>query len=189
MKRICDYFQIEAAVEIIRRGGVIAYPTEAVYGLGCDPLSKNAVKKILELKGRDTHKRFILISHSFEILRSWIQPLSRSRMDVIISTWPGPITWVFPVADWVPAWVHGGRGSIALRVSAHPVVIQLCELYQHALISTSANPQDKPPAKTVEEVKHYFNQSIDYLIEGPLGDLSNPTEIRDAVSNVLIRKS
>lgn len=184
-----EHFQIESALEVLRRGGVIAYPTEAVFGLGCDPLFEDAVQKILQLKNRDVSKGLILVADSFETLRKWVEPISAKRMDTVMATWPGPVTWLFPVASWVPKWVCGKHDTVAIRVSDHPLVKDLCELYQKPLISTSANPEGLAPAITADEVKNYFNETLDYIVQGKTGGLVKPTEIRNALTGEIVRQA
>ncbi len=179
--------QIESAVETLKRRGIIAYPTEAVYGLGCDPLFEEAVQKILSLKNRKQEKGFILVAHDFNLLRQWVGVLPDEKMKAVFATWPGPVTWLFPAAPWVPAWVRGKHDTLAIRVSDHPVVVQLTCAYGQPLISTSANPEGLPPAVNAAEVKHYFDEQVDYIVQGKTGGLAKPTTICDALTGDVLR--
>lgn len=178
---------IEQAVTILRQGGVIAYPTEAVYGLGCDPQQPGAVKRILELKQRPADKGLILVAADFTQLEPWLLPLSAEVRQRVLGSWPGPLTWLCPVQEHVSSLLRGQHASLAVRVSDHPVIKELCTVFGGAIISTSANRRDAPPARTAQEVREIFSDSIDMVVEGALGDIDRPTEIRDALTNAIIR--
>ena len=119
---------ISQAVAALRQQQVIAYPTEAVFGLGCDPLAEAAVMKLLAIKQRPVEKGLILVAANFEQLKDYIDldKLSAERLSEIEATWPGPYTWVMPSKPTVPKWLTGQFDSIAVRVSAHPSVQALC---------------------------------------------------------------
>jgi len=180
-----------SAIHLLHQGNIIAYPTEAVYGLGCDPLNEVAVLRLLELKKRAMRKGLILIAAQVEQLESYIDTtqIVPEHMRQILTNWPGPFTWVFPATPKVPPWVRGEHTTVAVRVTAHPLAHALCAQFGRPLISTSANLADQAPAKTKEEVETLFPQGISLIMEGSLGGLANPTEIRDARSGELIRRS
>lgn len=178
---------ITKALTIIKNGGIIAYPTEAVYGLGCDPFNEQAVKRLLAIKQRPIDKGLILIASSWEQLKDLVQPLSPEILQKVFTTWPGPVTWVFPASSKVPKWISGDHASVALRVTAHPLAKQICEKWGNALVSTSANIAGQPPAYNAQTVKQYFASQIDYILEGELGGLNKPTEIRDVLSGKFLR--
>ncbi len=166
---------------------MIAYPTEAVFGLGCDPLEYQAVQRILDLKRRDAAKGLILIASRFEQLLPFIAPLDSAQRLSLDASWPGPVTWVVPAAPHTPFWLTGGRKTIAVRVSAHPRVRELCELCGMALVSTSANKSGAPPARSALQVRNSLGSDVDYIVPGPVGGLTRPTEIRDLVSGKILR--
>ena len=179
--------QITEAVTALKAGGVIAYPTEAVYGLGCDPHDENALQGILDIKQREAEKGLILIAASFEQLLPYIQPLEKQIEQTLKASWPGPVTWIVDVKDEVSTNLRGKHNSLAVRVSDHPVVIELCNAFGGAIVSTSANPAGEAPAKTAQQVKEYFNDTLDYIVDAPTGGRDKPSEIRDARSNEIIR--
>lgn len=180
---------IQTAVSKLKAGGIIAYPTEAVYGLGCDPNNEKAVMHLLALKNRNIEKGLILIAASIKQLQPFIKDLDPHTCQRIAPTWPGPITWLLPAKDNAPVFLRGRHKKIAVRVTDHPLVIELCKKWDGALVSTSANPGDQPPARSVEQVKNYFGDKVDYILTGDLGNLSNPTEIRDAETGETIRSA
>jgi len=182
-----DNDSLAEAVQALQQGGVIAYPTESVFGLGCDPDNAQAVQRILDLKHREADKGLILIAAEFSQLEKYLQPIAEDKRQPVLASWPGPYTWLWPVKDEVSALVRGQHPTLAVRVSAHPVVQQLCRSFGKAIVSTSANPAGASPARTADEVRKYFNDQIDYIIDAELGASAQPTEIRDVMSNKVIR--
>ncbi|MGE3919892.1 MAG: L-threonylcarbamoyladenylate synthase [Gammaproteobacteria bacterium] len=178
---------LEEAIKQLKAGGVIAYPTEAVYGLGSDPRNEEALKKILMLKKRSYEKGLIIIASSWPQLQDYVEPIPKDRLDLILKSWPGPYTWLFPVKSTVSPYLHGENTTIAVRVTAHPIARALCEAFQSPIVSTSANFEGQPPARNAEEVFKIFGQSIDYIVSGALGVLDKPTTICDALSGDIIR--
>jgi len=178
---------LRRAVETVRSGGVIAYPTEAVYGLGCDPLEDSAVERILELKGRDQAKGLILIASDLSQLLPFLASLPDAVMQTLTASWPGPVTWVVPAAPTLPFWLSGGRDTLAVRVTAHPVASALCRAAGMALVSTSANRSGQSPARTALAVRAQFGAGVDCILPGAVGDLDKPTEIREALTGKVLR--
>ena len=175
---------------VLRAGGVICYPTEAVYGLGCDPDDHSAVQRILALKQRAEEKGLILIADNFAQLLPYVDE-SKIPMDKraeIFSSWPAAITWALPVKSSTPKWLTGAHSTIAVRVSAHPVVKQLCQQFGKPLVSTSANIAGQQPEATLDKVKVVFNDQIDFYVEGALGGEIKPSQIKDAFTTQLIRE-
>ena len=176
------------AAEQLRTGHVIAYPTEAVYGLGCDPANESAVRKLLLLKGRKESAGLVLIASEYSQLQPWIADIDQSLINKAMQTWPGPVTWLFPRATGVPDYVAGKHETIALRITAHEPSRDLCAAFGSALVSTSANHTANRPARSVEEVDNYFGHNINGIMTGPLGGAENPSEIRDLISGNIIRQ-
>ena len=179
--------QINEAVRILQQGGVIAYPTEAVYGLGCDPAQHQAIQKLLELKQRDRDKGLILIAAEFEQLSPFLDKIEDSLKEQVLASWPGPVTWLWPAKSGVSSWLRGQHTTIAVRVTDHPLVVELCRAFGGALISTSANVSGKPPARNAEQVRAQFNDQLDYIIDGEVGGLAKPSQIRDVLSGKVLR--
>lgn len=175
------------AVECLRDGKLIAYPTEAVYGLGCDPYNETAIHQLLELKGRQTQAGFVLIASCFSQLEPWIAELDAALIERAMQAWPGPVTWLFPRAAHVTDYVAGTHPTIALRITAHQPSRELCDAFGSALISTSANPSTEAPALSAEQVADYFGERIAGILDGELGRSNKPSEIRDLLSGNIIR--
>ncbi|HPY40908.1 MAG TPA: L-threonylcarbamoyladenylate synthase [Thiolinea sp.] len=181
--------QINEAANVIQAGGLIAYPTEAVFGLGCDPANEVALARLLELKQRPAHKGLILIAAQLEQLVAYIPELSPEILARISPTWPGPYTWLLPVRPEVSPLLRGEHSSLAVRISAHPVCQALCQQLGHPIVSTSANPTHQAPARDLSTLNQYFAAQLDLVLNLPLGQQQNPSEIRDALSGQLIRPS
>jgi len=175
------------AASSLRDGGIVAYPTEAVFGLGCDPLNREAVMRLLQIKRRSVVKGLILIGAEFEQLQPFVANLTRKTKKKITATWPGPITWILPASESVPGWITGNHKSVAVRVTAHPVAAELCRAWGGALVSTSANISARPPARSALAVRKSFGEAVDVVLHGETGKRSRPTEIRDAISNRQVR--
>jgi len=167
-------------------GGVIIYPTEGVFGLGCRFDDPEAVKRILRLKGRGYHKGLIILISSLAQVKGLLD-LRRVDPEIWNATWPGPVTWVIPASPQAPHWLTGVQSGIAIRQSAHPLV-QYLTGRAGPLVSTSANPSGRSPARTLLQARRYFPKGVDYFIPGALGGADGPTEIRDAVSGSVLRK-
>ena len=180
-----ETFRLAQAGQVIRNGGVVAYPTEAVYGLGCDPLNPAAVYRLLEMKKRPVEKGLILIASRLDQLLPFVQ-FAGDWTDRVKESWPGPHTWLLPAAPELPYWINGGRDTVACRVTAHPLASSLCEHVGHALISTSANRSGQRPARTPLEVRLRC-PDVDHVICGKLGDLAKPTSIRVARTGAQLR--
>ncbi len=180
---------IPEAVAALRRSGVIAYPTEAVWGLGCDPFDATAVQHLLRIKQRDASKGLILIAANLAQIAPLIDTdaLPYARLQDVLATWPGPHTWLLPCTPLAPAWLRGAHPTLALRVSAHPSVAALCNAFSGPIVSTSANLAGREPARVVEDLDPALLAQIDGVLEGTTGSLIAPTPIRDAVSGMILR--
>jgi len=180
-------YHIREAARVLKDGGIIAYPTEAVYGLGCDPLNPEAVERLLSLKQRPWQKGMILIAASIKQLQPYIQPIAAEYQSRLDETWPGPNTWLIPASEKCPEWIRGSHTTVAVRVTSHQLVQYLCNTFGGAIVSTSANRAGMIPARTSLKVQRELGNSIDYCLHGELGGAEKPTTIRSLISNQLIR--
>ncbi len=179
-------WHLRRAAQIVRAGGIIAYPTEAVYGLGCAPDNELAVLRLLAIKHRSIDKGLILIAADFEQLTPYIGNISTAIHQKIDTTWPGPVTWLLPKAEHTPNWLCGKHDKIAVRVTAHPIAAALCRCCGSALVSTSANLDGRPPARSSLAVRRKL-AGVDMIVHGATGGLAQPSRIIDALSDTLIR--
>ncbi len=179
MHHAVNLLRVHAAARVIQAGGIIAYPTEAVYGLGCDPGNEQAVRRLLTLKHRPLYKGLILIAAEFSQLAPLLQPLNPDERATLAATWPGPHTWLIPARTDTPPWLRGRHDTLAVRVTAHPLAAALCQACGHPLVSTSANFSRRPPARTALAVRRQLGSAIDDLLPGSVGGAAQPTAIRD----------
>jgi L-threonylcarbamoyladenylate synthase len=188
MKRLSTIEDSAFIIETLQQGELIAYPTEAVYGLGCDPDNEYAVNKILALKKRSVDKGLILVAKTYSQLLPYVddEKIPPHMRTEIFSSWPGSVTWLLPAARQSPRWVTGNSDLIAVRVSQHLVVSQLCELFGKPLISTSANIAGTQPAINVQQLYQQFDKTL-LLVDGALGGANKPSQIRHGVSGQTIR--
>ena len=182
-------WQIRRAVQTLKQGGILAYPTEAVFGLGCLPDNHNAIRHLLQLKQRPAEKGLILLAAELSQLSPWLSPVEQSIMAKVLASWPGPSTWLMPTPKTTSPLIRGRFDTIAVRISAHPVVQALCCQSQSAIISTSANISAGTMAYNALDVRLRFGTQLDYILHGPLGSSARPTIIRDALTDKLIRGS
>jgi len=180
------YWQIGRIARVIRAGGVIACPTEAVWGLSCDPLNIQAVTQLLKLKHRPLKKGLILVAAHQAQLDFLLKDLPEDWQQSLAQSWPGPNTWLVPHQGRLPNWISGGSAKVALRVTAHPPLAALCA-QTGPLVSTSANPAGLPPARSRLRLEQYFHGRLHGVLNGKLGEQKNPSLIRDLASGMVIR--
>lgn len=191
-QKLVDYLIDEPSLvdglDAVAAGGVIAYPTEAVWGLGCDPFSEAAVTKLLLIKNRPVEKGLILVASSLDQLPALASSLTDTQRSTLEATWPGPVTWLIPDPEGsIPTWIKGEHATVAVRVSAHPLVRELCNRHGGALVSTSANDAGEPEIRSQSRLIEEFGGRIDAVIAGELGDSTETSQIRDLVSGNRLR--
>ena len=170
----------------LRRGGLIAYPTESCYGLGCDPRNVRALKRLIRLKGRSAAKGLLLIADHFKRLQTFVRPLNADDLARMRRSWPGPVSWVVPASAACPPLLTGGRATIAIRVTAHPIAARLCRSLGMALVSTSANKSGKKPAQTAAECRRIFGARV-RVIDGCIGQRRRPSTLIDLATGTVLR--
>ncbi len=174
-------------------GAVLAYPTEAVWGLGCDPFNEQAVKTILQLKNRAVGKGVILIAGHIKQVAFLLEGLNDNHLQRLQRSWPGPHTWLVPHNNRVPPFIHGHFDTVAVRVSAHPTVQALCQRFGGPIVSTSANPQGLPEAKTQLKARSYFTHNrfghTLHYCSGSVGKAAKPSKIQHLLTGEVIRAS
>jgi L-threonylcarbamoyladenylate synthase len=165
--------EIVGAVAALRRGEIIVFPTETLYGLGADALNLTAVEKIFELKGRDSANPIPLLVADRRMLDTLVAEVSPLAEKLITKFWPGPLTIVLPARKNIPGPLLNSSGGVGVRISSQPIAIKLINQLGRPLTATSANPSGKPGARTVEEAKRYFAGKIDIFVNG--GELPSKT--------------
>lgn len=173
----------------LKSGGVIAYPTESIFGLGCDPSNRRAVQRILRLKGRPQRKGLILVADHFNKLKKYINPLTTQQTEQLHQSWDNqarPHTWLVPSARHCPKWLTGRHSTLAVRVSAHALTAGLSKRSGMALVSTSANRSGCQPAKTTRQCYRVFGNQV-RVIQGLTGRAKKPSKIQDLQTGKIIR--
>jgi L-threonylcarbamoyladenylate synthase len=181
--------QSVTAVDALQQGGVIVYPTEAVFGLGCDPDNKQAVESLLAIKQRPVEKGLILIADNYGQLLKYIDD-SKIPMDKradIFSSWPGAITWVMPAAKDTPKWLTGQFDTIAVRVTNHPTVKKLCQEFGKPLVSTSANLSGQDTVTSITQARNEFGEQVAFYVDEALGGNTQPSTIKDVMTGKVFR--
>ena len=178
--------RLRYAAAVLHAGGLIAYPTEGVYGLGCRPDDGRAVQHLLELKQRPVAAGLILIAADLGQLTDWIEPTAR-ELRQISGPRDRPVTWLVTRGPLTPDWITGARPAVAIRITRHPVAARLCLATGFPLVSTSANRRGKPPARSALEARVRFGRHLDLVVGGATGGAAGPTEIRDAASGRVVR--
>lgn len=180
---------LETVADLLKAGGVITYPTEAVWGLGCDPANETAVHKVLTLKQRPIEKGMILIAGDLAQLDGWVRldALPADRQEAVRASWPGPNTWILPAGPKARRWVTGDHDGLAVRVSAHPLVVDLCQAWGGPLVSTSANLAGEEPARSRDELDPRLLALLDGIVDGRVGERAQPSTIRDGLTGRTLR--
>lgn len=181
-------FQLKKAAFVCNHGGVISYPTESVFGLGCNPDDFSAVEKLLSLKQRPIGKGLILIAADIDQLLPYII-VSDNDCEKIISNQTIPTTWLIEPSELTPVWITGQHKKVAVRITRHPVAKQLCALIDYPLVSTSANTAKKMPARSSLKSRIYFGDGVDFYIGGRTGNSACVSQIIDLNSGVIVRDS
>jgi L-threonylcarbamoyladenylate synthase len=180
-------WKLRESARCFHQGGILAYPTEAIYGLGCDPLNWRTVQRLLLLKRRPIEKGLILIAAHFEQLLPFVKPLPADKMKPVLESWPGPNTWLLPAADELPYWLCGRHSTLAVRVTDHPIAAALSLACGSPLVSTSANISSRKPAMDPTQVRDRLANMADCIIHGPTGENRSPSTIRDAATGGIVR--
>jgi len=184
---VSDARSWEKVVSAYKKGHLIAYPTEGVWGLGCDPFSKAAVYRLLALKERPVSKGLIVIAADWEVCADWVDSAFLSSSSMPTPDWSVPQTWVFPASALVPAWIRGEHSGVALRVTKHPVAAEIARQCGGVICSTSANLSGEPAIKDEQTLREQTFASECVIVSGDLGGLTSPTPIYDAVTGASLR--
>lgn len=181
--------ELDIAIKALTEGQVIAYPTEAVYGVGCDPDNLLAIELLLSVKQREKSKGLILIAAEFSQLTPYIdlKSITAAQQQLMLASWPGPVTWVVPARPGLTDWLTGQFSTIAIRVSDHPLVQQLCRAYGKPITSTSANLSGQPACRNAADVAIQLGDKVPVILDAATGGRLNPSEIRDISTGHIFR--
>lgn len=180
-------FRIRAAAQLLKQGGVIAYPTEGVWGLGCDPANLSAIQRLITLKQRSANKGLILVAANIEQLAPYLDGLPNELIDTAMSYWPGHTTLIVPDNGYASSLLTGSFDSIALRVTEHRPVVELCHAFGGAIVSTSANRAGHNACRWPWQVKKRLGSDIDYCLGGRTAGIDKPSRIIELKSGRVLR--
>lgn len=178
---------IKEAARILKAGGLIAYPTEGVFGIGCDPLQLSALQRVIDIKQRDASKGMIIVSGEFSQLKNYIEPLDSTTRQRLMETWPGAVTWIVKARSSLPELLTGGRNTLAVRISGHPVVAAITREFGQPIVSTSANYSGQAACTSATAVSQTLGEKIDLVLDAPVGGQQGSTPIFDAATGNQIR--
>jgi L-threonylcarbamoyladenylate synthase len=154
------------AIAALRRGDVIVFPTETLYGLGADALNSQAVEQVFQLKGRDPVNPIPVLVADREMLHALVADVPEAAQKLIRQFWPGPLTLVLPARKEIPKPLCNPSGGVGVRISSQAIATRLVNALGRPLTATSANPSGKEPARTIPEAKTYFGDQIEVFVDG-----------------------
>ena len=181
------------AADIVKKGGIIAYPTESIFGLGCDPDNEAAIERLLQLKQRSPNKGLILLASDYTQLLPYVddkrlkKTLGNIKYNAVLARWPDAVTQLLPATKNISPLLTGAFDTIAVRVTDHSDIVALCQTMGKAIISTSANISNQPPARTWQQVEQQFHHTIDFIIKGDTLGLAKPSLIMNPLTQEIIR--
>lgn len=177
---------IHKTIQVLSEGGIIIYPTEGVYGLGCDPFNETAVLRLLKIKKRNVDKGLILIASDWGQVQDLVK-IDLARCDAVKLSKDDPTTWVFPATKKVPVWITGKFNTVAIRVTSHLVAKEICKKFNGPIVSTSANLAKQPPMRSLRQIDKQLKETVDFVVRGRVGNLKKPTQICDIKTGKIIR--
>lgn len=160
---MASHFAIQFAAHQIRQGGIIIYPTDTVYGLGCDPMNPDAITRLNQLKQREPGKGLILLGHTLALFKDYINELTASDQKKLTQT-DRPTSWIVSAKPSLPHWLTNPQRTVAIRITQHPVVTELCQRLNHPLVSTSANFSGKQTIRNALQAHKYFHDKVDAIL-------------------------
>ena len=169
-------------------GAVIAYPTDTIWGLGCDPANAASVARILRIKQRPVAKGLILLASDMRYCDPFVE-LEPGQRDILLQPRERPTTWLVRASDYCPRWIRGEHSTVAIRVTDHPLVQVLCERLQAPLVSTSANRSGRPTARSALQIRRQFDAEVDYIVSGFDTGANSASEIKSLASGSILRSS
>lgn len=188
--RLSPSFQkLSSLKRILNSHGIVAYPTETVFGIGCDPFDDDALNKIFEIKGRDLNKGVLILINNKSHVHEYVKELPNYAKEMIEKYWPGSVTFLFRAKEGLSPLLVGEKRLIGLRISNHPIASYLSSILQFGIVSTSANKSGETALMNAMDVKCEFGSLIDYIVEGNAGGKISSTVVDcSGEYPVLIRK-
>jgi L-threonylcarbamoyladenylate synthase len=183
---MASLWRISEAAASIEAGGVIACPAEAVWGLSCDPWNLSAVAFLCEMKQRALSKGVIVASGDVAHFAPLLDALDDDGRSRVLSSWPGPVTWLVPNRGYFPSWVTGESNEVAIRVTSAPALSCLCRELGGPVVTTSANWAGAQPARHLFQVRRYFGSEI-AVVPGEVNLAGKPSTIKRIKTGEVLR--
>lgn len=180
-------FQIRHAASLLHRGGIIVYPTDTIYGLGCDPLNMAAVQRIADIKQRPPGKSLIVLAHHTEQLAGIVSPEQLNSH--LANHDQAPTTWVLPADDHCPPWLRHRDGTVAVRLTDYPLVARLCKQFGRGIVSTSANLSGTKPLQRKLDLRRVFRPCVDTILHCNTAGTGKPSTIKHYSDQRILRHS
>ena len=172
----------------IQQGAVIVYPTDTIWGLGCHPLLTHSVGRILNIKQRPVDKGLILLGSRLEFFESYISnQLDAEQIARLQEITEHPVTWLVPAGDQCPDWIRGYSTSVAIRITSHPFIIELCDQIRSPIVSTSANRSGSATVRNAWQAHREFTDQVDYIVSGYNPGTKRASEIKSLEGNKILR--
>ncbi len=179
--------QLDQATSVLKNGGIVAYPTEYCFGLGCNPKNIDALKRLLAIKNRKAEQGVILIAADTDQVNQYAMLSGLTREPEIRASWPGPNTWILPAHDDVSFWVKGLHSGIAMRIPEHNFCLALCNQFGHPIVSTSANRHGQASLLSAQQVEQELGDDLDFIVSLNVGGATKASTIRDAMTGKVLR--
>lgn len=176
---------LKAAADALRRGEIVAYPTETVYGLGVDPFNEAALRRLYTAKGRDPSNPVLLIIGALEQLDDVVAAVSSKARAYADAFWPGPLSILFPASERLPSLVQSAGNRVCVRWTSNPIAAKLCMAFGGAIVSTSANASGDAPARTPQ---HVPPEAIAVCLDGGALPPSPPSTIVNPETGAILRE-
>lgn len=176
-----NYKEIEKVIGVLQKGGVVIYPTDTVYGMGCDMHNRKAVEKIAKLKGIKVEKaQFSIIYHSLSQLSEYTRPISNNVFKLMKKNLPGPFTFILNANNKVPELFQSNKRTVGIRIPNNPILLEIVQEFGSPLLTTSIHDDDEIIEYTTdpELIHEKYNDIVDMVIDGGYG-LTTPSTIVD----------
>ena len=180
-----DNDQLRLIADYLGSGKLLIYPTETIYGIGCDAFNETAVGRVFELKQRPQNKPLILLVRDVNMLKELVAEIPPVARQLMTAFWPGPLTMIFKPKPGISNLLTGGTGRIGVRQSPHPLVASIFQVYGHPLVSTSANISNEAPAAAIKDIPTFITDKVDLIIDG--GRINNiPSTVIDVAEKGIV---
>lgn len=179
-----NYEKLKDIAQIIKKGGIVIFPTETVYGIGVNGLDAKAIEKLYQVKQRPKEKPITLLVNSMEMIEQVATEITQVERKIIQEFFPGPLTIILNKKEIVPELVTAGGNTVGIRMPANNVALKLIEYAGVPLATPSANISGKPSGTNIQTIMQDFNGKVDYIIDGGESKIGKPSTIVRVINNI-----